>query len=94
MMYPNLKAALVARGIRQVDLALSLQIGETQVSRVFNGRRQPSPGLRRRIAEILNANEKWLFSQAKRIPPLTRPPSRKSAHEPNVEPAEAANVPA
>jgi len=74
MMYPNLKAALVAKGIRQVDLALALHIDETQMSRVLNGRRQASPGLRRRIAEILNANEKWLFSQAKRIPPLVAPP--------------------
>jgi len=67
-MLVNLKSAFVARGIKQVDLALSLKISPSVLSEIINGRRQPSPSLRARIAHELRADEGWLFAAFTRIP--------------------------
>ncbi len=70
-MLVNLKAALAARRMRQVDLALALKIPPSTMSEIICGRRQAEGWLRTRIAEALRADESWLFS------PLTRIPSRR-----------------
>jgi transcriptional regulator with XRE-family HTH domain len=70
-MLANLKAALAARRLRQVDLALSLKIPPSTLSEIICGRRQAESSLRTRIAEALCADEAWLFSTFARIPPLS-----------------------
>lgn len=64
----NLKTALAARRLRQVDLALSLKIPPSTLSEIVCGRRQADHSLRSRIAEVLRADEAWLFSSVTRIP--------------------------
>lgn len=60
-MYPNLKLELWRTGLRQNQLAKLLQIDDTQLSKIMNGFREPNPEIRRRIAEMLHADEAWLF---------------------------------
>lgn len=67
-MLANLKTALAARRMRQVDLALALKIPASTLSEIVCGRRQAESWLRARIAETLRADEAWLFSTVTRIP--------------------------
>ncbi len=59
--YPNLKLHLWISGIRQNRLAQMLDMDETVLSRIVNGFRAVSPEMRARIAELLKADEDWLF---------------------------------
>lgn len=68
-MLMNIKTALAARRLRQVDLALSLKIPPSTLSEIICGRRQADPLQRARIAEALRADEAWLFSPLTRIKP-------------------------
>lgn len=73
-MLANLKAALAARRMHQVDLAVALKIPTSTLSEIVCGRRQADPLLRSRIAEALRADEAWLFATVTKIPsPSTRP---------------------
>ncbi len=67
-MLVNLKAAIAARRLRQVDVALALKITPSVLSEIVNGRREADASLRAQIAEILRADESWLFSTITRIP--------------------------
>lgn len=67
-MLPNLKAALLARGIRQVELCATLGIPPSVLSEIIHGRRKAGESLRGRIAGELRADEGWLFSTAPIIP--------------------------
>jgi transcriptional regulator with XRE-family HTH domain len=78
-MLTNLKAALAARRIRQVELALSLKIPPSTLSEIVCGHRQADSGLRTRIAEALRADEAWLFSAVTRIPAPSGATSSESA---------------
>jgi transcriptional regulator with XRE-family HTH domain len=78
----NFKTALAARGMRQIELALDLKVSPTVLSEIVNGRRSASPSLRARLAEVLQADEAWLFSTFTRIPKHAD-----SATEPNVRAA-------
>jgi transcriptional regulator with XRE-family HTH domain len=69
-MLANLRIALAARGIKQIELALRLRIDPTVISQIVNGRRRPSRDLCIRIAAALDADERWLFSSAVCIPPF------------------------
>jgi transcriptional regulator with XRE-family HTH domain len=40
-----------------------MEVDEAVLSRIINGYREPSPELRRKIAEYLAADEDWLFTQ-------------------------------
>jgi transcriptional regulator with XRE-family HTH domain len=64
----NFKTVLAARGMRQIELALDLKISPTVLSEIVNGRRTASPSLRARLADMLQADEAWLFSSFTRIP--------------------------
>ena len=80
----NFKTALAARGMKQAELAIELKIAPTVLSEIVHGRRCASPSMRARLAEMLQADEAWLFSSFTRIP--TRADS--SAH-PSVSPPAA-----
>jgi transcriptional regulator with XRE-family HTH domain len=67
-MRTNLRAALAARGMRQVDLAAELKIWPSVVSDLVTGRRDPEPRVAARIAEILRVDEFLLFSEQPLIP--------------------------
>lgn len=60
-MYPNLKLQIWRSGIHQNRLARMLGIDETTLSRIINGFRAPSPQICARIADLLHADEAWLF---------------------------------
>jgi transcriptional regulator with XRE-family HTH domain len=67
-MLSNMKAALAARRMHQVELAEAVGIGRSVLSAFIYGRAQLSPQLRARIAEVLKADPEWLFSSATHIP--------------------------
>lgn len=67
-MLPNLKVALAVRGIRQLDLASRLRVSPATISAIMHGRRQASASERESIAQVLNAEEHWLFQKHVRIP--------------------------
>lgn len=67
-MLANLKVAIAARGLRQIDLADQLEISPTALSELIHERRIPSAELRAQIAELLCADETWLFSSITYIP--------------------------
>jgi len=67
-MLANLKTAIAARGFRQIELAQKLDIPSDFLSRIVRGWTKPSPDLRVRIAEVLQADEGWLFSANVVIP--------------------------
>lgn len=67
-MLVNLKSAIAARRLKQVDLALQLKIPPTVLSEIIHGRRLADDSLQARIAEALRADESWLFSTVVRIP--------------------------
>lgn len=62
-MLPNLKLQLWNLGLRQNKLAQMLDLDETVVSRIINGFREPNEEVRRKIAELLEADEQWLFDK-------------------------------
>jgi transcriptional regulator with XRE-family HTH domain len=62
-------------GIRQNRLAQMLEVDETVVSKVINGFREPNQELRQRIAQVLEADERWLFE------PLTQLQDTGSNHQ-------------
>lgn len=70
-MLANLKTAIAARRMKQVDLALRLKIAPTVLSEIIHCRREADDSLRARIAEALHADEAWLFSTVSRIPQPT-----------------------
>ncbi|HET7208500.1 MAG TPA: helix-turn-helix transcriptional regulator [Terriglobales bacterium] len=67
-MYPNLKLQIWRSGIHQNQLARKVNIDETLLSRIINGYREPSAQLRARIAELLQADEGWLFQRQVQSP--------------------------
>jgi transcriptional regulator with XRE-family HTH domain len=68
-MLSNLRTALAARNLRQVDLAIqTLKIPPSVLSEIIRGRRKASAELRRKIAEVLQADEVWLFKPVVKIP--------------------------
>ncbi len=69
-MYPNLKLQLWRCGVRQNRLAKLVGIDETVLSRIVNGFRHPSADVRARIAEVLHAEECWLFEEERTVNPL------------------------
>lgn len=67
-MLVNLKTALAARHMKQVDLALVLKVPPSTLSEIICGRRQPDPSLLARIADALHVDETWLSSSVAHIP--------------------------
>jgi transcriptional regulator with XRE-family HTH domain len=59
--------------MRQNQLAKSLGMDETVLSKIVNGFRHPSLQVRRRIAELLEIDEHWLFETAEHPRPKVRP---------------------
>jgi transcriptional regulator with XRE-family HTH domain len=72
-MYPNLKLQLWKSGMRQNQLAKLLGMDETVLSKVVNGFRHPSLQVRRRIADLLEVDEHWLFERAEHPRTKVRP---------------------
>ena len=86
-MLSNLKAALAARRMKQVDLALRVGIAPSVLSEIVHGRRRIDPGLAARIAEILQADPGWLFSSVTYIPaPKLNPQGEASAASTGARP--------
>ncbi len=65
-MYPNLKLQLWRSGMRQCRLAQLVGIHESLLSKIVNGFRRPDPETRAHIAEVLHADESWLFEADER----------------------------
>ena len=74
-MYPNLKLKLWSTGMRQNRLAQMLGMDETMLSKVINGFRAITPEVRERIADLLDADESWLFQTTHGSPESQRRPS-------------------
>ena len=67
-MRSNLKTALAARKMRQVELAAAIGISASTLSEFVHGRTELAPHLQERIAELLRADRAWLFSSVHHIP--------------------------
>lgn len=67
-MLSNMKAALAARRMHQVELAEAVGVGRSALSAFIYGRAELSPQVRARIAEVLEADPDWLFSNTTHIP--------------------------
>lgn len=73
-MLANLKAALAVRNLRQVDLAIhKLGIPPSMLSEIIHGRRRANAELRSKIADVLQADERWLFEGEVKIPAIAEP---------------------
>ena len=70
-MLANLKMALAARGIRQIELARELDISADLLSRIVRGWTVPNATLRARIADFLATEAAWLFEKEVTIPAKT-----------------------
>ena len=62
--------------MRQNRLAQMLGMDETLLSKVINGFRAVTPEVRKRIADLLDADESWLFQTSPRSPESQRRPSQ------------------
>ena len=69
-MRSNLKTALAARRMRQVELAQAIGIAASTLSEFIHARTELSPHLLMRIAEKLQADPAWLFATVTHIPAL------------------------
>lgn len=68
MRFPNLVWAIRDRRLAHYDVAHRVRMEPTRFSRCLSGRLDFAPHERRLISELLNIDEKWLFSQ-----PVPRP---------------------
>jgi len=57
----QLKMAVVRLGVPQYVVAKRAGLSETRLSRIVQGRLQPTPDERRRLARVLGASENELF---------------------------------
>lgn len=55
------RAARVARGLRQSDLARTVGISQSRLSRIESGRLRPDPATMQRIAAVLRVPVSELF---------------------------------
>jgi transcriptional regulator with XRE-family HTH domain len=62
-MFPNLKLQIFRRGSHQNQLARTLGINETVLSKIINGYRDPTTAQRELLASYLKADEAWLFER-------------------------------
>jgi transcriptional regulator with XRE-family HTH domain len=62
-MYPNVKYQIFKLGLRQNSLAKALGMGDAALSKIINGYREANPAERKLLAEILQADEAWLFEK-------------------------------
>jgi transcriptional regulator with XRE-family HTH domain len=69
-MLSNLKTALAARRMRQVELAQAIGVAPSTLSEFIHGRAVLPPHLLTRISEALQADPAWLFARVTYIPAL------------------------
>jgi len=62
-MYPNLKLEIFKLGMHQNHLAREVGIGETILSKIIHGYREPTEAERAKLATYLNADPAWLFQK-------------------------------
>jgi transcriptional regulator with XRE-family HTH domain len=72
-MRSNLKTALAARHMRQVELAAAVGISPSTLSEFIHGWAELAPHLQERIAEVLRTDPTWLFARVTQIP-APKPP--------------------
>jgi transcriptional regulator with XRE-family HTH domain len=63
-MYANIKLQIFRRGIHQNQLARTLGMDETLLSKIIRGFREPSEAQRKQLADYLDASEQWLFEKS------------------------------
>jgi transcriptional regulator with XRE-family HTH domain len=63
-MYANIKLQIFRRGIHQNQLARTLGMDETILSKIIRGFREPSEAQRKQLASYLDASEQWLFEKS------------------------------
>jgi transcriptional regulator with XRE-family HTH domain len=78
-MLSNLKTALAARRMRQVELAQAIGVAPSTLSEFIHGRATLPPHLLTRIAEALQADPAWLFARVTYIPALQKKESEQAA---------------
>jgi transcriptional regulator with XRE-family HTH domain len=86
-MYPNIKLQIFRKGIRQNQLAQTLGMDETLLSKIIRGFRKPSEAQRKQLADYLQANEQWLFDTSD----ATGPAEMLAKTEPRPESADDGN---
>jgi ribosome-binding protein aMBF1 (putative translation factor) len=64
VMYANIKMQIFRKGIHQNQLARTLGMDETVLSKIIRGFREPSEAQRKQLADYLEATEQWLFEKS------------------------------
>lgn len=59
-----LKIAIVESGLSQVEVAEAIDMHDTKLSMIVNGRREPSEAEQRAIARVLKRKPSQLFGEA------------------------------
>jgi transcriptional regulator with XRE-family HTH domain len=86
-MYPNLKLQIFRLRVHQNQLAKTLGMNETVLSKVICGYREPSESLKKTLATYLGVDESWLFEKYEEAPlpragnPAAAPPSREESKD-------------
>ncbi len=80
-MYPNLKLQIFRRGNHQNQMSKALGIGESVLSKIIHGYREPTPSQRELLAAFLEADESWLFEKYEDTPPGLPPETQQARGE-------------
>lgn len=63
MKYSKLETLLYVRRISKLQLAIKIGVSSSSLYDVLNGKRQLYPNYKRKIAEFLEVDEDYLFSE-------------------------------
>ena len=63
-MYANIKLQIFRKGIHQNQVARTLGMDETLLSKIIRGFREPSESQRKQLADYLESSEQWLFEKS------------------------------
>ena len=64
----QLKLVRMQAGMTQLQLARRVDVSEQKITKIETGRMIPSPGIRRRLTQVLGASEKELFGENETAP--------------------------
>jgi transcriptional regulator with XRE-family HTH domain len=70
VMYVNIKLQIFRKGIHQNQLARTIGMDETILSKIIRGFREPSEAQRKQLANYLGASEQWLFEKSESSGPV------------------------
>ncbi len=80
----HLRTAIDLRKTTVLKVAVAVGTHPSYISNVLWGHINPKPEFCRKVAELLNADQDWLFRDIRRIPPFERPTTNAPVEEENA----------